>query len=268
MDFIFIFKLIAMPIAILITILITKKWGAFVGGLLAGLPTFSGPISFFITYEQGSDFAVLASYNSLIGLLGCATTAIIYSWIAFFGGKWWIALPCAIAGYFINGYFLHFLPDFSPIVVFFACSSSLIVIFLLPKAKITTYSTHRPKWIFWFQIISGAILVYLITETAHILGPQWSGTMGCFPIMIIALAPFSHVVSGVYATLIVMKGLAAGWVGTALFACTVILMVQHFHIAIVYITAIFVACISSIIYSIIFIYFQKKFKNKKATLNS
>ena len=67
MDFIVLYKLLTVPVVILITTYLVKRWGAFVGGIFAGLPIFSGPISFFITYEQGAEFALLASYNSLIG---------------------------------------------------------------------------------------------------------------------------------------------------------------------------------------------------------
>lgn len=259
MDYLVIFKLIAVPVVILITVFLSKKYGAFIGSLLAGLPVFSGPISFFITLEQGTDFAILSSYNSLIGLLGCVVTSIIYSWIAYWGGKWWIALPCAIVGYFINGYLFHFLPEFSFIVIILACSSSFFITYILPKGTIENYSTKRPRWILLFQMLSGAFLVYIITELAHILGPQWSGIVSCFPIMITALAPFAHAGSGVYAMLVLMRGLAVGWIGTALFACTVIVMVQHYHIAIVYLTAIFVACASSILYTILYLYFKKKY---------
>lgn len=264
MDIIVVFKLITMPIAIFITVLIAKKWGNFVGGFLAGLPTFSGPISFFITYEQGPDFAYLASYNSLIGLLGCASTAIVYSWTAYFGAKWWLALPLAVCGYFVNGYILHFLPDFSVLVIALACCSPLLVNILLPRAKIESFSTKRPKWILWFQVLSGAVLVYAITEAARMLGPQWSGTMTCFPIMIIALAPFAHVASGVYATIVVMRGLAAGWIGTALFGCTVILMVRHYHIALVYTLASVIACTGSVLYSLLYLHLQKKIQSVSA----
>lgn len=266
MESIVVFKLIVTPIAILITVFLAKKWGAFIGGLFAGLPIFSGPISFFITYEQGPDFAYIASYNSLIGLLGCSGTAMVYAWSAHFGAKWWLALPLSVAGYFVTGYFLHFLPDFSVIVIVLAFCSPVFVTVLLPKEEIRCFSTKRPPWILGFQLFCGAFMVYTVTEASKLMGPQWSGTMSCFPIMVVALAPFAHVSSGVYATLVVMRGLAAGWVGIASFSCSVILTVQHWHIAAVYFLAGIVAIVSSLLYSFAAVWFRKKVLKIKQAL--
>lgn len=237
MDSIIIYKLLATPLAILICILLSKKWGNFVGGLFGGLPTLSGPTSFFLTLEQGPDFAVVASYNSLIGLIACSATAVLYPWIAVAGGAWWMALPGAVLGYFALGYILHFLPESYCIIVTLACLSSTIVSCCLPNLPVEKYSTKRPRWILIFQLVCGSLMVYGISELALVVGAKWSGTIMCFLVMICALAPFTHVNSGVYATLMVIRGLLTGWIGTAFFSCTVILLVRHYHIAIVYICA-------------------------------
>ena len=62
------FKLIITPLLVLICMLITRRWGAFVGGVAAGLPVVSGPLSFFLTLEQGTAFSAHASYNTLLGI--------------------------------------------------------------------------------------------------------------------------------------------------------------------------------------------------------
>lgn len=260
MDSIIIYKLLTVPAAILITTLLVKKFGAFVGGIFAGLPIFSGPTSFFITLEQGTEFSYLSSYSNLIGLLGAAATALIYAWIAYFGGKFWFALPCAILGYFVTSYLLHFLPEFSSVVIVLACCSCLIAHVFLPRPKLENFSTTRPRWIVWVQMLFGTFMVYSITEAAAFLGPQWSGTISCYPVMITVLAPFTHVASGVYTTIAVLRGLAAGWLGTAVFACMVMLTVKEYHISFVYILASTLSCASTVIYSLLLMYFDKKRK--------
>lgn len=264
MDFIVLYKLLTVPVVILITTYLVKRWGAFVGGIFAGLPIFSGPISFFITYEQGAEFALLASYNSLIGLLGCTVTALVYAWIAVFGGKWWLALPCSVAAYFCIGYFLHYLPQFSPFVILLACGAFLIASLLLPRPKLESYKTTRPRWIIWVQILFGSFMVYGVTESAHFLGPQWSGNISCFPIMIVVIAPFTHIANGVYTTVAVLRGFTAGWLGTAVFACTVMLTVLHYHISFVYILAGVLSCASTVLYSLLVVYAGKKMKGSGA----
>lgn len=261
MDSIIIYKLLATPAAILICILLSKKWGAFVGGLFGGLPTLSGPISFFLTLEQGPDFAVVASYNSLLGLIACSATAVLYPWIAVAGGKWWLALSGALLGYFALGYALHFLPHSYLIVIPLACLSSSIVTVCLPKLPVQQYSTARPRWILVFQLLWGSAMVYGVSELAETMGPEWSGTIMCFPIMICALAPFAHANNGVYAALMVIKGLLTGWIGTAVFSCTVIVLVHGHHIAVVYLCATCSALFVSILCSLA----MRCFRNKSVT---
>lgn len=47
MDIVLVYKLLAVPVVILLTLLIAKKWGPFVGGIFAGLPTFSSDFFFY-----------------------------------------------------------------------------------------------------------------------------------------------------------------------------------------------------------------------------
>lgn len=264
MDFIVLYKLLTVPVVILITAYLVRRWGAFVGGIFAGLPIFSGPVSFFITYEQGAEFSMISAYNNLIGLLGCMVTALFYAWIAFLGGKWWFALPCAILSFLGTGYFLHYLPQFSNLVIALAFASAFIGTVLLPRPKLENYETTRPHWITWVQILFGSFMVYSITEIAHVLGPQWSGTMSCFPIMITVIAPFTHIASGVYTTVAVLRGFTAGWLGTAVFACTVMLTVLHYHISFVYILAGGLSCAGTVLYSLLAVYAGKKMKKSEA----
>lgn len=260
MDFIVLYKILTVPMVIVITSLLVKKFGAFVGGIFAGLPLFSGPISFFITLEQGTDFARIAAYNSLIGLIGCAVTALLYAWFAYFGCKWWFALPSAVAGYFGVGYFFHYLPQFSFFVIALACCTFAMGTLLLPRPKLEKYNTTRPHWLIWVQLLFGSLMVYSVTEAAAVLGPQWSGNMSCFPIMIVVIAPFTHFANGVYTMIAVLRGFAAGWLGTSVFACTVMLTVLHYHISFVYILATVLSCASTVLYSLLLVHFRKKRK--------
>ena len=78
--------------------------------------------------------------------------------------------------------------------------------------------------------------------------------------MITVLAPFTHIANGVYTTIAVLRGLAAGWLGTAVFACMVMLTVRHYHISFVYVLAGTLSCASTVIYSLLVMHFDKKRK--------
>ena len=57
-------KILLTPLLILLCAGVTRRWGTFLGGAVAGLPLISGPTSFFLTLEQGPAFAAAASYNT------------------------------------------------------------------------------------------------------------------------------------------------------------------------------------------------------------
>lgn len=260
MDYIIIFKLLATPAAILICIGLSKRWGAYAGGLFGGLPTLSGPISFFITLEQGPDFSIAASYNSLFGLAACAATAVIYPWMAYFGFSWFWALICSVCGYFALGYLLHQLPYNLPLAVLLGVLAAPVVTVCLPRIKnIEHLQKPRPRWLVAFQLLCGAAMVYSVSEAARFMGPEWSGTIMCFPIMICALAPFAHASGGPAAALLVIKGLLTGWIGCVAFVCVVIFCVKHMHIAAVYFLAVLAAITMSVLISCVFPQIKRKF---------
>lgn len=258
MDWVIVYKILTVPVVIMIISFLAKKWGSFIGGIFAGLPIFSGPISLFMALEQGPEFVRLASYNSMLGLLGCVVTALVYAWLAYFKLKWWLALPCALLSFFGAEYLFHLMPEFSSFFIVITLCSAFITLICLPKPSVEQYVSRRPHWVPWAQIILGTTMVYGVTELAHIMGPRWSGTLSCFPFMIVLLAPFTHVVNGVYATVMVLRGFATGWLGTALFSFTVILTVMHFHVAAVYFLAFFCACAGTLLYSLCLVYVHKK----------
>ena len=92
-------KILLTPLLILLCLLAARRWGAFVGGVIAGLPLISGPVSFFLTLEQGAAFSAAASFNTLLGVLACTATALIYPWLAALGLPWYVALPVALCGF-------------------------------------------------------------------------------------------------------------------------------------------------------------------------
>ena len=53
-------KIFLTPLLILMCLLVARRWGSFVGGVIAGLPLISGPVSFFLTLEQGATFSATA----------------------------------------------------------------------------------------------------------------------------------------------------------------------------------------------------------------
>lgn len=127
-------KILLTPLLILLCAGVTRRWGTFLGGAVAGLPLISGPTSFFLTLEQGPAFAAAASYNTLLGVVACAATALAYPWLAVWGLPWFEALPLSLAGFFVTGWLVLGLPHAPWLAVVLALAMPVGILALLPAA--------------------------------------------------------------------------------------------------------------------------------------
>ena len=75
-------KLFLTPLLMVTVSWSARRWGPGIGGLLAGLPLTSGPISIYLCAEQGPGFAATAASNSLLSLTPVALFSIVYSQLA------------------------------------------------------------------------------------------------------------------------------------------------------------------------------------------
>ena len=82
MDALFFIKVAAVPLLLWGTSLVARRWGPFLGAILAGLPLVSGPVSLFITLEQGTQFGAGMAYNTLPGICVCVAYTVIYAWLS------------------------------------------------------------------------------------------------------------------------------------------------------------------------------------------
>ena len=132
-------KLLLTPLLMIAVSWAARRWGPRVGGLLAGLPLTSGPISIYLWVEQGPKFAATAASSSLLSLTPIAIFSIVYSRLA-----QRLQMPaCALCGlgvFFVSLYFLQRLasgrlplqvriyPDRSSAGIWHAVSSSAMLL--------------------------------------------------------------------------------------------------------------------------------------------
>src|SRR5437660_12361221 len=90
-------KLILTPVLIVTISIVARRWGPKTGGLLAGLPLTSAPISVFLAVEQGRDFAARAAAGTLSGVAAVAVFCLAYA----FGTKRWSWLICSVVATFV-----------------------------------------------------------------------------------------------------------------------------------------------------------------------
>ena len=202
-------KLISVPVFILTISLVARKWGPSVGGVVLGLPLTSGPVLFFLSLEQGSNFAAASALGTLVGLISLSASCIVFSWLSFRLG--WLAclIGCCVT-YFTFTLILNFVPLSSVL------SLVVVVAFLVLLCRIFTsgasgsISRKYPRWEIPARMIAATGLVLLITGAASILGPRLSGLLTPFPVYATIMGLFILKSEGPDVSALFLRGLVMG----------------------------------------------------------
>jgi len=222
-----------------------RRWGPGIGGLLAGLPLTSGPISIYLCIEQGPKFAAAAASSSLLSLTPVAIFSVVYGRLA-----QRLPMPaCALCGlgvflaslYFLQSLGLPFWPTW--IIGVLAISLGLLC---LPNQLPAKFRIHYPRWDLPARVFAATALVVLITRSASILGSQWSGLLSPIPVLAWPLCAFVHHQQGSDAAQAVLRGILEGAYGVLIFYTIVAGGLGRFSPVFVYAVAIFASLVVSI----------------------
>ena len=150
-------KLLLTPVLMLAVSWAARRWGPGIGGLLAGLPLTSGPISIYLCAEQGPHFAASAAANSILSLMPVALFSVVYSRLA----ERQQMATCALGSFAAFLLSLYFLPKSgfpfwsAWITGFLAISIGLILLqtrcrpnfkSAIPNGIYRHASSRRPRW--------------------------------------------------------------------------------------------------------------------------
>jgi hypothetical protein len=234
-----VFKLVATPLLLLAATAAARRWGEMLGGFLVGLPLTSGPISVFLALEHGPAFAAQATSGSLVATAAQAGFCSVYCGLAALG--WPLALAGACATFSIAAGLLHWsaLPQTG--LLFIAILSISLALNFIPKTAATSSKPDSPWWDLPARMVLIAGLVVGVTLIAPYVGPDVSGVLASFPFMAIILTIFAHRMSGHGAAQQVMRGMAAGLSGFAVFFYVLSLALTRVSLPAAYGGAIFCA---------------------------
>ncbi len=166
-----------------------RRWGPGIGGLLAGLPLTSGPISIYLCAEQGPHFAASAAANSILSLTPVALFSVVYTRLS--GHRQVVSCALGSFGAFLLSlYFLQksgfsFWPSW--ITGFLAISLGLM---LTPNKAPAKFQIHYPRWDLPARVFSATAMVLTVTLSASVLGSQWSGLLSPIPVLAWPLCVF------------------------------------------------------------------------------
>ena len=215
-------KLLLAPSFVVGASLTARRFGARIGGLVAGLPVVAGPILLAYALAHGSRFAASSAGGTLLGLVSLIAFVVIYGRLA--GHLSWAA--SMIAGWCA---FALATAIFSALTIPPGGGLALALLALvcglaaLPRPRprpAAPASASAPGWDLPLRAGCAMALVLTLTAIAGWLGPQLSGLLAPFPIIATVLAIFTHAQRGVDETLGLLRGMVSGFGAFALFCFT------------------------------------------------
>jgi hypothetical protein len=211
-------KLLLAPAFVVGASLVARRFGARVGGLVAGLPVVGGPILLAITLQHGRSFGAHAATGTLLGFVGLAAFVVAYAWSATRMGP----VPSMLLGWVAYMVVVTLLSPLDPPPVLAFAGACLVLAasqVALPSVpgEADAGEHDPPSWDLPVRALAALVLVLSVTTAAGALGPQWSGLLAPFPIITSVLAVFTHQQLGLVDTLHLLRGFLSGFFAYALF---------------------------------------------------
>lgn len=221
----FLAKLTLTPLIMYLTSSVGRRWGPGISGWLTGLPLLAGPISVFLYVEQGPAFAAHAAGSTILGLWSSCAFCLAYHYSS---RKGWLVASASAATAFFAATALLQLVHVSPWIAMAGMIVGASICLRLVRAP-----AHRPpaptppRWDMALRMAIAAAYVLLQTSVAGWLGPQLSGLLIPFPIVVILLTAFAHHQLGAGGATLVLRGFLIGMYAFATFFLVVATLLEQ-----------------------------------------
>jgi hypothetical protein len=223
-------KLLLVPAFLAAISFAGRRWGPGVAGWLAGFPSLTGPILFFLALERGPEFTVQASVIALSAVFSAVAFGAAYAW-ACTRLPWFWSLACGYAVWMAAVQLLVRLP----LTVPWSLGISLATLFIAPR----TFPRARGQWgrqalpaqELLLRMAAGAAMVLAVTGAAQALGPAWTGIFSVFPVMSTVLAVFSQRANGPGFVVAMLRAMVGGFYAFISFCLCVAILLEPLGIA-------------------------------------
>lgn len=223
-------KLLVVPALLAVISYAGKRWGPGVAGWLAGFPSLTGPLLFFLALERGPDFTAQAAVLSLSAVFSAVSFGVAYAW-ACTRLPWYGALACAYVAWTMAVQLLVHLP----LTTAWSCGLALATLFvaprLFPRAQGTWGSQALPAWEIVLRMSAGAAMVLAVTAMAEALGPAWTGLFAAFPVMSTVMAVFSQRANGPGFVVAMLRAMVGGFYAYITYCLCVAALLEHWGMA-------------------------------------
>jgi hypothetical protein len=214
LDGVLLLKLTLAPLLVLGASLVRNRWGPAVGGWIISLPLTSAPVVLILALERGNTFAAETSIGVILGLVSQSAFVLIYCWLLLRSRlPWYASLPLGWCVFLASTLLLRYIQT----TIWLAFLGFTVILALVVKSipRLNEEETLTPSNGAWWDIparmLAAATLVFLITESAVILGPLLSGLLTPFPVYTSVLAGSEHRNRGAESTVRLVRGAAVGF---------------------------------------------------------
>lgn len=191
MTMLLLLKLAVPPVLVAVISLAARAWGPTVGALLMGLPWLTGPVLFFLTLEKGTGFGVGACAGILLGVVCLCAYMLVWA-VASAALPWPLCLAAASAAFTAAAWATQEIRFDLVTAAGLAALCLLLTYLLLPRAASTGMLAPLPWWDIPARMVATVVLVAVISTTADLLGPQLSGVVATFPVIVSVVGAFTH----------------------------------------------------------------------------
>jgi hypothetical protein len=200
-------KISVPPILVALMSLAARRWGATFGGLIMGLPWMTGPVLFFLGLDKGPEFLVSAARGAVLAVWGMSTFILAFGYAAAWL-PWPGALAAAILGYFATALITQGIDVPLAIAAPVAAAAMIGAFHLLPLPKSTAPLLKQPAWDIPARMAATFVLVSGIMISADLLGPQRSGLIASYPVILTVIGAFTQHQLGRDGLLRVLRGIS------------------------------------------------------------
>jgi hypothetical protein len=220
---VFALRILLAPGFVVLASLAARRFGARIGGVVAGLPVIAGPILLVLALQHGSTFASRAAVGVLLGMVGLAAFVLAYVAIARWR-SWPSAIVAAYAAFVLAVVVMRPVSVGAFAALMIACGSLVLTLGLLPRPpRVGGTRAASTRWDMPFRAVCTAVAVVSVTAIATTLGPHLSGLVTTFPIITAVLSVFTHAHRGRDEAIRLLRGFTVGFFSYAAF-CFIVAM--------------------------------------------
>jgi hypothetical protein len=208
----FLIKIAITPLLVAAVSLAARWWGPTIGGILMGLPWFTGPVLFVLVQDKGIDFGVAACIGIELGVLCISAFILAYGLISI-SARWPLSLAGAIAAFAAGAWATQgpALAGGYLTPLWTAAGLGLLALvttyLLLPRPRTPPSLQPLPWWDIPMRMAATGALVTVLMLTADAMGPQLSGIVSTYPVILTVIGTFTHHRWGREAVWRVLRGL-------------------------------------------------------------